>query len=274
MPRIARTLLSSLVLLVVAGPAGAQAADGSLPSLVVTKGLSADHDGAFAPSLTVPTGTVLWSRIVVRNDGPEVVTGITLSDTATGGGLPPGCAGIPEPLEVGASYTCIYRQATPPGDTSSIVTASYEGRSSSAIAFVTGTGTGDLPSQPAGLASSANDSAAAAPRIFGPTTVLAVIGTPVTWRAAFGPAFSGLDIGVYMATKGIDGSWGPFERVSSRTAGHDGAVSFTWTADGPRWVSVRFAFDATTTNAVQAHWNSPPYLNEPTSGRPSPRPSS
>lgn len=255
--RIASALLASSVLALAGGPASILAADASLPDIVVTKGMSVAHDGPYAVSLTAATGSVLWNKITVRNDGIADVYGVTLKDTATNGTLPPGCAGIPSPLAPAAVYTCIYRAAVVPGTVASIATASYAGRSSSAIAVVTGSGNALVTPQPAGLGSSANNGkpgAPSSPGIYGPATTIAPVGTSVTWRAVFGPDFAGLTIAVAIAERASDGSWGPFERITSRIADGNGSVTFTWSEASPRWVSIRFSFDATTTYGVQAVW--------------------
>jgi hypothetical protein len=255
--RVASVALASLMLILIVGPASVLAAEQPPPEIVVTKGLSASHDGPYAVSATVPTGSVLWNRIVVRNDGSADVYGIALTDTATGGTLPAGCAGIPSPLAPGAAYTCLYRAAVVPGVVASIATASYSGRSSSAIAVAVGTGNALVTNQPAGLGSSANSgkpSAPTAPGVYGPQTAVVRVGDYVTWRAVFGSDFAGLTIGVAVAERVTDGSWGPFKPLTSRVADEDGAVTFSWTETSPRWLSIRFAFDATTTYAVQAVW--------------------
>lgn len=254
--RLASMLLASGVLWLGVGLAPVLA-DDQLPVVVVTKGVSVSHDGPFTTSTIVASGSVVWFKVTVRNDGTTDASGIALADTATSGSLPPGCAGIPSPLPPSAAYTCLYRISVAPGVLANIATASFAGRSSSAIAVVTGTGAGIVTAQPAGLASSGNEGrlgASAAPATFEPTTTTAAVGTPVTWRAELGSGFAGFTVGVYLSEKAGDGSWSPFTRVTSRTVAPDGTVLFTRSEAQPRWVSVRFAFDATTTNAVQAHW--------------------
>ncbi len=86
------------------------------------------------------------------------------------------------------------------------------------------------------------------------STKVAAVGRYVTWRALMGPDAVGKPVAVWMATKGADGRWTAFARVTSRVADAAGVVTYSRRETTTAWVSVRLVFDTITSTAVQARW--------------------
>jgi hypothetical protein len=77
----------------------------------------------------------------------------------------------------------------------------------------------------------------------------------VTWQANLGAAAAGKSVGVYVSTKGSDGSWGAWSRRTGRLADLNGTVLYSRREAVPSWLSVQFSVDgATFTRATQARW--------------------
>lgn len=89
---------------------------------------------------------------------------------------------------------------------------------------------------------------------YGASTKTASLGGYVSWRGNLGLAAAGQSIGVYVATRNVDGTWSPFSRLTARKADASGAVTFNWRQTNPKWVSVRFIGAGVTTTAGQARW--------------------
>jgi hypothetical protein len=118
---------------VVAPPAPVEPAP---PSISITKKVATAQAGTFGASAMVPLGSVVWYQIVVTNTGSSPLTGITLLDSAAGGGLPAGCPALPSSLAAAASYSCTY-PAPVLGSSTNIASATVAGRSVTATATVT-----------------------------------------------------------------------------------------------------------------------------------------
>jgi hypothetical protein len=69
-----------------------------------------------------------------------------------------------------------------------------------------------------------------------------------------GAAAASRSVGVWVATRGASGTWGPFVRRTGRTADALGLATFSWRESRARWISVRFELDGKLTNASQARW--------------------
>ena len=85
-------------------------------------------------------------------------------------------------------------------------------------------------------------------------TKISPLGKYVTWQSNLGPAAAGRTAAVLVATKGADGTFGPFKRLTGRVADAFGVVTFSWRESVPKWISVRFGLDATLSTPTQARW--------------------
>lgn len=86
------------------------------------------------------------------------------------------------------------------------------------------------------------------------STTTARLGSYVTWQGSFNTAAAGKTVGVLIATRRADGTWGPFVRVTSRIADAFGVVAYSRRETHPAWLSVRFIVDSTRSTASQARW--------------------
>jgi hypothetical protein len=207
--------------------------------------VSATSAGTYTSSLSVSAGSEAWHRIEVKNTGETGLNGLTVS--GAGGTLPAGCPAIPAPFAIGATYTCTYHATVPAGTTTDTVTAAFGALSSTALVTLTGTGVRAVSiGSRLGLPGAAG--------AYSATTKVTTIQRYVTWRANLGPGAAGARIGVWVATKGPDGTWSSFTRVTGRTADSAGVVTFSWRAPVAAWQSVRFTGPGTSTTASQARW--------------------
>ncbi len=77
------------------------------PVLSLSKEVSTVDGSGYGSSVSVFTGTTVYYRIILHNEGNVPLTGITLSDDHTSNPIP-GCPPIPDPLGVGDIYICNY----------------------------------------------------------------------------------------------------------------------------------------------------------------------
>jgi len=85
-------------------------------------------------------------------------------------------------------------------------------------------------------------------------TTVAPLGRYVTWQGSFNPGVAGQTVGVLVASRRTDGTWGPFVRVTSRIANAFGVVTYSRREPNPKWLSVRFGVDTRLSTASQARW--------------------
>jgi hypothetical protein len=219
----------------------------TLTHLVVTSRVSATQDGAGSESLSVAAGSTVYRTITIANGGTTTLGGLTLTDSA--GALPPSCPALPASLGVGGSYTCTFSQIASAGTTSYTTTAVAGGETATGVVVVTGTTAATIPTIGSKLG------LPTAPGGYTSSTKVAALNRYVTWQADFGAAGAGKTIGVHVATKGADGSWGPFASLTSRVADAAGVVRFSWRQADAAWLSVRFSLDgAGMTPSTQARW--------------------
>jgi hypothetical protein len=95
---------------------------------------------------------------------------------------------------------------------------------------------------------------ASAPGAYTTATKLAPLGKTVTWQARLGSAAAGKVIGVWVAARNADGTWGRYVRRTARIADAAGVVTYSWRQTTPKWLSVRFELDTTLSTAAQARW--------------------
>lgn len=93
-----------------------------------------------------------------------------------------------------------------------------------------------------------------APGSYTAATKLSPLGKYVTWQARLGLAAAGKVVGVWVAARNADGTWGRYVRRTARLADASGVVTFSWRESSPRWLSVRFGLDTTLSTAAQARW--------------------
>ena len=226
------------------------------PTLIsVAKQVATAADGPFADAVTVPVGSTVWYRITVANGASQSLVGLVVSDSVASSGLPATCPALPSPFPAGGSYTCTYSHAVGASVATNTVTATFGATTVTAAATVTGVPPAGGASTPAGLNLAKLNLPAQPPMAYTKSTRVAHLGQYVTWRASLGSAAAGQNVGVYMAAKGADGSWGPWSEVTTRAADSSGVVTYWLRETSASWVSVRFSLDGTHfTNAVQARW--------------------
>ncbi len=107
--------------------------------LRLTKGVASSEAGPFSSSLTAPAGSTAWYQLTLTNAGTNGLVGLTLVDSAAGGGaLPASCPALPSPFAAGATYTCTYSSAVAPGTATNTATAAFGATTVTASATVTG----------------------------------------------------------------------------------------------------------------------------------------
>jgi hypothetical protein len=85
------------------------------------------------------------------------------------------------------------------------------------------------------------------------TTPVAALGEYITWTAFVGAANAGKAFDVEVAAR-LQGTWTGWSKLTSRTADEQGAVVFSWRQQAPAWISVRFAYPALPSKALQGRW--------------------
>lgn len=85
-------------------------------------------------------------------------------------------------------------------------------------------------------------------------TKVAALGQYQTFKLSFGAGAAGTTVGVLVATKNADGTWGAFTRLTGRVADASGNAYFWWKTSSAAWISVRGDVGGTLTNAVQGRW--------------------
>lgn len=88
---------------------------------------------------------------------------------------------------------------------------------------------------------------------YGAATPVVAAGRYISWRAVVGPDGSGQVVDVEVATR-LDGAWTGWSKLTTRLAGADGAVVFSWRQQTPVWISIRFALPTDRSTALQGRW--------------------
>ncbi len=150
--------------------------------------------------------------------------GLTLTDSATGNGLPASCPALPSPFTVEATYSCTYSGTVASGTTTNTATASFGLTKITASAIVTSTaasGSGGT------IASIPTLTDAIAPGVDRGTTGFTissvVLSAPgyVTYLVRLDPSYAGRHLAIYTETKG--GTW---TYVTGRVVAADGTVHY------------------------------------------------
>lgn len=213
-------------------------------ALIVESRVAATQDGPSAESLTVPAGSTIWRTVSVVNGGTTNLGGVTLTDS---GGLPPDCPALPSSFPAGTRYSCSFSVPAASGLTVYTSTAVSGDLTSIGRAYVTGSIAALASGSRLGLPSGSGD--------YTPSTKIANLGGYVTWQAGLGVGAAGKTVGVYVARKSSDGTWGAWARLTSRIADAAGVVTFSRRESTPTWLSVRFSLgDESFTSATQARW--------------------
>lgn len=93
---------------------------------------------------------------------------------------------------------------------------------------------------------------------YGTATPVVAPGKYITWRGQTTANAAGQVVGIYVAVKNADGTWGPFNRLTGRTIDATGQALFWWRSSTPTWVSVRFGIESGTSTlfsvARQGRW--------------------
>jgi hypothetical protein len=180
------------------------------------------------------------------------VSGISLTDSSTLGGLPAACPALPAPFPAAATYTCTWSSPIVAGTTSGTASASLTGSATvTASTTVTGRTWTHLPTgSKLGLP--------AAPGTYTAATKVSALGKYVSWQSNLGVDAAGKLIEVFIARKNADLTWTQFAKVSGRTADATGLVTYSRREFDPAWVSVRFWLDTPAgsiiTTSIQARW--------------------
>lgn len=223
--------------------------------LIVTNSVGTVEAGPFSGSVTTAGGTTVWRRVSVTNGSNVNLGGITVSDTA--GDLPASCPELPSWLAIGESWTCTFSGTAAAGTTTyhtSATGSDISGNRASGGAPATITGT--VPAgTPAARTFGTKIGLASDPGAYTAGTKVAGVGRYVTWRANLGATAAGKSVGVYVSAKGSDGSWGPWTRLTGRTADASGNVLYSRREAVSAWLSVRFSVDGLSfSKATQARW--------------------
>jgi len=217
--------------------------------LVITSRVSTTTDGAGTESVSIAASSTVYRTITIANGGTNPLAGLTVTDSGLGGVLPASCPALPSSLPVGGSYTCKFSEIAKAGTTTYTTTAAAGGETATGHVVVIGTSAAMIPTigSKHGLPS--------APGVYTGSTKVSALNRYVTWQADFGAARAGERVGVQVATKSADGSWGPFAGLTSRLADASGIVRFSWRQSEAAWSSVRFILDSgPRTPAAQARW--------------------
>ena len=216
-------------------------------ALAVGNAVATAQDGAYGPSVTVSAGSTVWRKVGVVNNSNTGLNGLTFADS--GGALPASCPALPSVLASGAAWSCSFSQAAVAGTATYTATATFGLLTATATATVTGTGAQAF----AGAASKLGLPSSSWP--YTTATKAVLLHGYVTWQAGLGSAAAGKTVGVYLSSRGSDGSWGPWTRVTGRRADASGTVVYSRREAAAAWLSVRFSLDGVTfMNALQARW--------------------
>jgi hypothetical protein len=216
-------------------------------NLTVIYAVGTSQTSQIDSGVTVPAGSTVWHRLTVRNGGTSDLAGLSL--IASAGQLPAACPSVPTTLGAGATWSCTFSLPAAAGTTHYRADA----RSGTVSGWSVATITGVVPG-PVGTAGS-KLGLVSAPGSYTADTKVAGLGKYVTWQANLGAGAAGKVVGVYVSTKGGDGTWGAWTRVTGRTADATGTLLYSRREASSSWLSVRFSGDGVSfTKATQARW--------------------
>ncbi|MGO9179829.1 MAG: hypothetical protein ACLQBX_08685 [Candidatus Limnocylindrales bacterium] len=257
--------LTDLAPLAVAIPAGALVTqlnaplcDRPTPARLIALSISA------APASTTPGGTVTFTY-TVKNLGGATLDGVGVTDPScspvsyvSGDTTPDGA------LEAGETW--IFMCTMTPSATmleTAMAFGTADGTTTLATASTTVTvlpGPVTPPYIVATRLSAGSAVGVARMAPFSGATKLPRVGQYATVRWVISPAQAHQLIGVEIATKGADGTWGPWTTVTSRLTDASGVAYYFLKSARPLWVSVRGRFAGaqhlapSVAPAVQVHW--------------------
>jgi uncharacterized repeat protein (TIGR01451 family) len=242
--------LTDLAPLTVAIPAGALVTqlnvplcDRSTPPRLIGLSVSA------APARTTLGGTVAFTY-TVTNPGGATLDGVGVTDPSCSPvSYVSGDTNLDGALEAGETwiFTCT---TTPSATVLETATAfgTADGTTTLATASTTVTVLPGPVTPPSIVATSLSaGSAVGVARMasFSSATKLPRVGQYATVRWVISPAQAHQLIGVEIATKGADGTWGPWTTVTSRLTDASGVAYYFLKSARPMWVSVRGTFAGT-----------------------------
>lgn len=217
-----------------------------------------------APTSTAPGGSVTFTY-TVTNLGGATLDGVGVTDPScapvdyvTGDTTPDGA--------LGAGETWIFTCTTTLSGTM-LETAAASGTADGATSRATAStpvtvvpGPATPPYIAATRLASASAFGVATVGPFSSATKVPRVGQYAAVRWVLSPAQAHRLIGVEIATKGADGTWGPWMRVTSRLTDTSGVAYYFLKSTRPLWVSIRGRFAGTghlapsIAPAVQVHW--------------------